>query len=111
MAQSESNVRLEVKLKGVLPHTSSRARILKDGHIELEYYDFSPEANDNFGNDVAWIYRIDASQKPRLYAGLGATDDPSLLDTFVRRFGDVKLIRDWLRNNEIPFDEEFDSWA
>jgi hypothetical protein len=45
---------------------SSRARVLDDGRIELESYDFSSSANDWFGDDVAWMYRIGAADKPHL---------------------------------------------
>jgi hypothetical protein len=100
-----------VKLRGILDHTASWVRILEDGRIELEYYDYSPAAQDAFGNDVAWMYRIEAVHKPHLCALLNAHDDQTLLDAFIRTFGDVWRIKDWMKQNGIPFDEEFDSWA
>jgi hypothetical protein len=111
MSESKSKAVLSVKLKGILDHTSSTVEVHDDGHVELEYYDFSPGANDNFGNDVAWIYRIHPLQKTRLRQLLGAKDDQSMLDAMVKKFGDVKNVRDWLAKNQIPFEEEFDSWA
>src|SRR5437879_974967 len=102
---------LSVKLKGILDHTASWARVLADGRIELEYYDFSPDAQEWFGNDVAWTYRIEASEKPRLYALLAVTDDRAMLDAIAATFGDAKAVRDWLQENGVPYIEEFDSWA
>jgi hypothetical protein len=117
MADSESKARLSVKLKGILDHTSSWARVLEDGRIELEHYDFSPGADDNFGNDVAWMYYVETAQKPRLFELLGAltgtliTDDQAMLDAFALRFRDTWKITEWLKENGVPFQKVFDSWA
>jgi hypothetical protein len=117
MPDSGSKERLSIKLRGLLDHTASWARVLHDGRIELEYYDFSPAAQDAFGNDVAWLYRIEASQKPRLFelletqAGTAINDDATMLEAFGRDFRDAKDIRDWLKEKSIPYQEEFDSWA
>jgi hypothetical protein len=102
---------LKVKLKGILDGTASWVRLLEDGRVELEYFDFSPAAQDTFGNDVAWMYRIDAAHKPRLYELLGVSDDDAMLNALAWNFGDVMLIHDWLLEKQIPFEKEFDSWA
>jgi hypothetical protein len=108
---------MTVKLKGILERTSSWARVLDDGSIELEYYDFSSDAQNWFGNDVAWMYRIAASEKPRLVAllaelaGVPIADDQAMLDVIAAKFGDVKRVKDWLKEKQLPFEEEFDSWA
>jgi hypothetical protein len=44
MPDSESKARLSVKLTGILDRTSSWVRVLEDGRIELEHYDFSSAA-------------------------------------------------------------------
>jgi len=106
-----------VTLRGLLEHTSSTARVLDDGRLELEYYDFSPAAHAHLGNDVAWIYRLDSSQKPRLSVLLGARtgsaipDDQSILDALAQSFADTPQVKAWLLEMKIPFEEEFDSWA
>ena len=117
MAEPESKPRIEVRLKGILEKTASWARVLNDGRVELEYYDYSSSAQDWFGNDVAWMYRIAASEKPRMFTllsiqtGKPVADDQAMLDALAAGFGDVKLVRDWLQDNQVPFQEEFDSWA
>jgi hypothetical protein len=111
MAQTESTARFEVRLKGVLEKTASWARVLHDERIELEYYDFSSSAQEWFGNDVAWMYHIEASEKARLFTLLAVADDESMLQALVTKFGDVKQVKEWLRANHIAFREEFDSWA
>ena len=117
MADFPSRVRHFVTLRGLLEHTSSTARVLDDGRLELEYYDFSPAAHAHLGNDVAWIYRLDSSQKPRLSVLLGARtgsaipDDQSILDALAQSFADTPQVKAWLLEMKIPFEEEFDSWA
>jgi hypothetical protein len=117
MPNSESKARLTVRMNGGLEHTTSWARVLEDGRIELEFFDFSSTAQDCFGNDVAWMYRIDASHRPQLLAllekktGTAIPDDQAMLDAFAAGFRDAWAVRDWLKDQDIPYDEEFDSWA
>ncbi|MGD0840543.1 MAG: hypothetical protein ABSA32_05230 [Candidatus Acidiferrales bacterium] len=117
MPDSESKAKSNVQLKGILAHTASWARILDDGRIELEFYDHSPEAESHLGGDVAWMYWIAATEKPRLIAllqthtGATITDDRTLLDVLYANFDDTWAIRDWLKENGIPYDEKFDSSA
>jgi hypothetical protein len=91
--------------------------VLEDGRVELEFYDYSPAAQDHFGNDVAWMYRIAASEKPRLIqllaeeTGTSVTDDQTMLDAFATKFPDTWFVKDWLKTKGVPFEEEFDSWA
>jgi hypothetical protein len=88
-----------------------------DGGIELELYDFSDEAQSSMGNDVAWIWKIDAAQRPRLVellegrTGAPIRDDQTLLDALAQSFSHVHAIRDWLKEEGIPYEEKFDSWA
>jgi len=109
MPDPESKARLSVKLTGILDSTSSWARVLEDGRIELEYYDFSSAAQDSFGNDVAWMYRIEAVHKPRLFelletrTGEAIADDQAMLDAFALLFRDAWEIRDWLKEKGVPY--------
>jgi hypothetical protein len=115
MPDSESKARLTIKLKGILPHSASWARILEDGRIELEFYDHSPEAENHLGGDVAWMYRIAATERLRLIELLEArtgamiTGDQSLLDAIAAAFRDTWAVRDWLKEKGVPYDEQFDS--
>jgi hypothetical protein len=119
MPDSEPGVRQSIKLKSPFhgSQSSAWARVLEDGRIELELYDFSDEAQSSMGNDVAWIWRIETAHIPRLRelleerTGAPIRDDQTLLDTLARHFPHVHAIRDWLKEKGIPYVEQFDSWA
>lgn len=112
----ESRARRTVELKGTLPDTTSWVRILEDGRIEVEYYDRNAGAEDHFGGDVAWMYRISASEQSHLYELLqkhmnaAITDDRTMLDALVGTFKDAWAFRDWLKEKSVQFEGEFDSW-
>jgi hypothetical protein len=108
---AESTARRTVTLKGILEGTTSWVHVYQDGRMELEYFDCSEAAQNHFGNDVAWIYRVDAADVPRVRESLSVANDEAMLADMVERFGDVKKLRDFLKEKEIPFQEEFDSWA
>ena len=97
-------------------HTAAWARILEDGKIELELYDFGSQAMSEFGNDVAWLYRVGVEDKPKLidaisgYAGRAIEDDDELLDAFAWDFEHVHAVRDWIQGIGIPLEEEFVDW-
>jgi hypothetical protein len=63
------------------------------------------------------MYRIDPAHKPRLYTllskrtGQPVSGDTAMLQAFAAAFRDTKQIRDWLKDNAVPYEEEFDSWA
>jgi len=113
---SGPGVRRTVKLKGILPDTTSWVRILEDGRIEVEYYDRSAGAEDHSRGDVAWMCRISASEQSHLYELLRKhtnatiTDDRTMLDALVGTFEDAWAIRDWLKEGSVPFEGEFGSW-
>jgi len=117
MPDSEPGVRQSIKLPSPWDHSSAWARVLEDGRIELELYDFSLDAQAHMGNDVAWIWRIETAHIPRLRAlleersGAPIRDDQTFLDALARHFSHVHAIRDWLKEKGIPYVEEFDSWA
>ena len=117
MQDSEPNVRCSIKVKSPWDHSSAWARVMADGSLELELYDFSEEAQNNMGNDVAWIWSVaavDVPQVVRLFQEMtGSTikDDKSLLKTLKKHFPHVHAARNWLREKQIPLEEKFDSWA
>jgi hypothetical protein len=103
--------RMEVRLKAPWSGASAWARLLEDGSIQLELYDFSEEAQNWLGNDVAWRYTVAPASVPELRRLLPAPDDVAVLEAFAGNFPHVHAVRDWLRSNGIPFDEAFDSRA
>ena len=114
MATPETTPRLEMKIRSPWPKSSAWARILTDGSLELELYDFSSEAESSLGGDVAWIWTVDAPDIPQLLSHLPAQasdGDQALLTMLILSFADVHAIRDWIRKNQIPLREDFDSSA
>src|SRR5262249_29768754 len=77
---SRTQKRRAVKLKGILPGTTSWVRILEDGGIEVEYFDGKAGAEDHSAGDVAWIYRISASDQSRLYELLQKHTNTAITD-------------------------------
>ena len=86
MGVSEPNTRHSIKLKSPWDHSSAWARVMADGRIELELYDFSEEAQSHMRNDVAWIWSVAAADKPRVVellqenTGAAIGDDAALLN-------------------------------
>lgn len=115
-----ANTKKRVKLKGVLAQTASSAEIKSDGSLVIELYDFSDEAQNWFGNDVAFLLTITADDKGKVLSWLmagknqrsGAADgDELLLELIKERFDDYYAVESWLEENNIQYQKEFDSWA
>jgi hypothetical protein len=85
---SEVRTRRTIKLKGILPNTVSWVRILKDGRIEIEYYDRIAGVEDHSESDVAWMCRISSSEASRScrlleeHTTATITDDRAMLNAF-----------------------------
>ena len=109
-----------VKLKGVLNRTASSAEIKSDGSLVVELYDFSSEAENWFGNDVAFLLKVSSGDKSKVLSCLTAGQDQMagpldrdelLLRLLRERFADYYAVKQWLEENKIPYQKEFDSWA
>jgi len=114
MATPDTTARFEVKIPTTWTQASARARITTEGSLELELFDFSDQAQQSMGNDVAWIWTVEAEDMPALLRALpvqAALSDQALIDALVSGHGHVHAIRDWIRAQNIPLRENFDSWA
>lgn len=107
----------EIKLKGVLPRTASWVRLIDNGDLEAELFDFSSEAESHFGNDVAFTLMVPAQKKLEMLDKLGdslsdiqATDD-ALLASIGDQFLDYYGFKRWLEEEKIPFETQFDPYA
>jgi hypothetical protein len=109
-----------VELKGGLEKTGSSAEIQSDGSLVVELYDFSPEADRWFGNDIAFLLKVSAGGKEEMLARLQAGQtlppdapdrDDLLLCLIAERFPDYYAVKRWLEENGIPYQKEFDSRA
>ena len=109
-----------MKLKGVLERTASSVEIKGDGSLVVELYDFSDAAEQRFGNDLAFLLKVSSADKSRMLSCLmsghdemeGSLDrDELLLQLLKEQFADYYAVKQWLEENNIPFQKEFDSWA
>jgi hypothetical protein len=114
MRVPERTTRLEIKIRSPWEKSSAWARVITDGSLELELYDFSLQAASSMGGDLAWIWTVQASDMPQVLSHLPAMaseSDRGLLTVLAGSFTDVHAIRDWIREKEIPLREDFDSQA
>jgi hypothetical protein len=107
-----------IRLPDSLPHTATSVEVMPDGGLVVEFYDFSPQAHEAMGRDVAYQLRIDSGGKELLLASLideaastAGDRDQLLLDTIRDRFQSYFQVKDWLEKNAIPFRQVFDDWA
>ncbi len=103
-------------MRGGLDRTASSVILKDDGSLVVELYDFGDEAERHFGNDVALLVTVGASEKrtvlERLAGGRGSDGgDGELLRLVEERFGDYFEIVRWLDENDVPYHRGFDPWA
>ena len=109
-----------IDLKGGLKHTASSAQIKSDGSLVIELHDFSSEAEKWLGNEVAFLLRVSHSDKSKMLSCLLAgqsqmldqsQEDDLLLQLIGERFTDYYEVKQWIEENKIPYEKEFDPWA
>jgi hypothetical protein len=81
---------------------------LEDDQLKVEYYDFSQEAQNAFGNDIAYILTINEMEK--LFS-ITNQNENSVIDWLTRNFQSYFGIKQWLEENGIGFEKQIDSWA
>ncbi len=109
-----------VDLKGGLKHTASSAQIKSDGSLVIEVHDFSSEAEKWLGNEVAFLLKVSADDKNKMLSCLlreqnqmpdESQEDDLLLKLIGERFTDYYEVKQWIEENKIPYEKEFDPWA
>jgi hypothetical protein len=106
-----------VRLQGGLDRTASWVCVDDEGRLVVECFDFSEDAHDFFGNDVAFTLTVDAALKPAILARLDVAEpdagnvDDVLLETILARFESYFAVKDWLERERIPFAGAFDPHA
>ena len=107
--------RKSVRLRSSLEGSASWVRVLDDGRLEVEFYDYGEEAEAAFGNDVAFVLRLDAVATRNVAATLlessSAATTEALLAAMDARFASYFDVRDWLDANAIPYEKSFDGHA
>ncbi|HET6823784.1 MAG TPA: hypothetical protein VFH34_14140 [Anaerolineales bacterium] len=81
---------------------------LEEGHLKIEFYDFSETAQRMFGNDIAYI--ITVHEMDKLFSTTNQ-DKRSLIPWMAENFKSYFGIKQWLEEHEIGFDREIDPWA
>ena len=103
-----------IELSGGPPKTKSVAWLTAEGDLRIEIYDFSSEAHDHLGNDIAFTIGIPSTQRKQLLERLGESSNESgsrLLELLSARFDSYYDIKRWLEEHKIPFTREFEAWA
>lgn len=107
-----------VHLSGGLKHTATWVKISNTGDLVVDYYDYSEDAHNHLGNDVAYLLTVEASEKLRMMHLL--TDeiesvksdlDDAILKLMQTKFDSYFQIEQWLKDNNITFQKSFDPWA
>jgi hypothetical protein len=107
----------QVRLRGGPEGTASWVRVGEDGAVSAELYDHGESAQEGFGNDVALLLRVEASERPKMEALIlpeaapPGDRDRAFLVAIEACFPDFFELKGWLKEVGIPFQESFDSWA
>lgn len=81
---------------------------LENGQLRVEYYDFSEDAQQMFGNDIA--YTITVRDMAKLFSTVGR-DEITLIPWALEYFKSYFGIKQWLEGNKIEFTVEIESHA
>ncbi|KXK15994.1 MAG: hypothetical protein UZ14_CFX002000170 [Chloroflexi bacterium OLB14] len=97
----------KIKLNGGLNKTVTWIW-LDNNQLKVEYYDFSEDAQNTFGNDIAYILTVNEMDK-LFWVSNQNTD--TLIAWLAENFQSYFEIKQWLEKNKIGFEKEIDSWA
>lgn len=99
----------KVKLNGGLDKTVTWIWLdSASNQLKIEYYDFSEDAQNAFGNDIAYILAVNEVNKVCL---ITRQNETSLIQWLSENFQSYFDIKQWLEENKISFEKEIDSWA
>lgn len=110
----------KIKLNEVLPKTSTTVYLKADESLYVDHYDFSPDANDRFGNDIAFTITISKTEKEKWFAMLvNETPDFSadedfearIFELIAKRFSGFYNLKKELKEKGISVEEGTDDWA
>jgi hypothetical protein len=116
MSESQESSK-RVKLSGGLDRTASWVYIDADDSLVIEFYDFSADAEDHFGGDIAFLIHVAPEDKQRIWAELeGAASaaipsDHALLQRMGSRFEDYFCVQAWLDAEGLPYRKSVDHQA
>ena len=106
-----------IKLKNNLPHTAEWVYFDDQGSFVAEFYDYSEDARETFGRDIAYQVKVhspDLETLLRHLQGEGAVEPDKqerILQLMEEKFGSYFLIKKWLEEEQIPYEKIFIDWA
>ncbi len=106
-----------VKLSGGPPQTVTSVYFSTEGELRVEMYDFSPAAQEHFGNDVAYVVVLPVASVDRVAGLLGVSAEPPgerrtrTLDAIAARFESYFDVKEWLVAESITFTTTFVPWV
>ncbi len=105
-----------VRMPGGLPGTAGFVRLNGAGNLEIEFFDFSEQAQLSFGNDVVTTYTIAHKDLAKLVAELALPESPTdgfhdLPRLFAKQFSGVMTLINAIKASGIRVKTSFDSWA
>lgn len=104
----------KAKLTGGPEQTVSAVFVTDDGAVHFDFFDFSPMAQEHFGNDIAITIHVTPVARGALLHALSlAPDAPAdvIVATCAARFQNYFDVQPFLDRHDIPFDKTFDSRA
>lgn len=106
--------RIQQKLTGSPPHSTTWVRILENGDFEVEYYDYLCDEDSPFSHDWAIINRVKQEYTAllkRLLTGSDSSSDEVLLEAVVQRFPQRSDVEEWCKTNNVPCEHIYDPYA
>jgi hypothetical protein len=103
-----------LRMPGVLEGTVGFVRRTERGELEVELYDFSEQAQEKLGGDIATIYTVRAEHLQQLAARLAerSAGEPASIEQvqcLLASFETVDSLIDWLtRESGVPFSKAVD---
>jgi hypothetical protein len=107
----------KLKLRGKLKGTASWVEIKADGGLQLEFFDYSEDAQAIFGHDIAYLIQVSEQEKQQAMAFLNISDDGManpdlvLLERLEESFVDYFECKEWLDAHGVSYQKEFDAMA
>jgi hypothetical protein len=106
----------KVRLRGKLKGTASWVEIKPNGGLQLEFFDYSEDAQAIFGHDIAYLIQVSEHEKSQVMAFLNinnelAHPDVLLLERMEESFVDYFECKEWLDAHGVSYQKEFDSMA
>lgn len=103
-----------IKLPGGPEQTVSSVFVNSDGSVHFDFFDFSPVAQEHFGNDIAITIIVRPDARDTLLAALSLSagaDADAIVSACGARFQHYFDVQPFCEEHAIPFDKEFDTRA